>query len=128
MLTIHEVVNQYPNISRNGLDWRYAESLDEMNMHTVWTVVDWLDTFTRVETPVVSSYSLKHVAEKSMRLAFENDPEIGDTLIARYVANGELIMAAAILEIPQKQIGINTLVAISKAEYMEARDMVGGFA
>ncbi|WP_395405767.1 hypothetical protein ACHMXB_22610 (plasmid) [Arthrobacter sp. UC242_113] len=72
-------------------------------------VTDFLRMFTPVapgETPVVSSYSLKHTAEKFLR------PH------CPYVTNGRLIWAAAALGLPMVEDGgLNLLIGVSQQEH-----------
>lgn len=82
-------------------------------------LVDFLRLFTPIapgETPAVSSYSLKHTAEKFLQ------PHCS------YVTNGRLIWSAAALGLPmiEQDGGLNLLIGISEVELDYVRRLIGG--
>lgn len=80
-------------------------------------LVDFLRMFAPItpgETPAVSSYSLKHTAEKFLA------PHCS------YVTNGRLIWAAAALDLPmvEQEGGLNLMIGVSEREHDYVKRMV----
>jgi len=96
--------------------WSFSRVRDFIELALL---IDFLRMFTPVapgETHAVSSYSLKHTAEKFLR------PHCS------YVSNGRLIWAAAALGLPmvEQDGGLNLLIGVSEREHDYVRRMVDG--
>lgn len=104
-----------------GEDGYYADTEWSFNRKSDFVelalLVDFLRMFTPIEpgeTPEVSSYSLKHTAERFLR------PHCS------YVTNGRLIWAAAALGLPmvEQEGGLNLLIGVSEREHDYVKWMV----
>lgn len=94
--------------------WSFNRSTDFIELALL---TDFLRMFTPIapgETPAVSSYSLKHTAEKFLA------PHCS------YVSNGRLIWAAAALGIPmiEQDGGLNLMIGVSEREHDYVQRMV----
>lgn len=94
--------------------WSFNQTSDFIELALL---VDFLRMFTPIapgETPEVSSYSLKHTAEKFLA------PHCS------YVTNGRLIWAAAALGLPmvEQEDGLNLMIGISETEHDYVKRMV----
>lgn len=94
--------------------WSFNQTSDFIELTLL---VDFLRMFTPIapgETPEVSSYSLKHTAEKFLA------PHCS------YVTNGRLIWAAAALGLPmvEQEGGLNLMIGISETEHDYVKRMV----
>lgn len=94
--------------------WSFNRSSDFIELALL---IDFLRMFTPIapgEMPAVSSYSLKHTAEKFLR------PHCS------YVTNGRLIWAAAALDLPmvEQDGGLNLMIGVSEREHDYVKRMV----
>ncbi|MHA7303846.1 hypothetical protein ACX80E_01135 [Arthrobacter sp. TMN-49] len=94
--------------------WSFNQTSDFIELALL---VDFLRLFTSIapgETPEVSSYSLKHTAEKFLA------PHCS------FVSNGRLIWAAAALGLPmvEQEGGLNLMIGISEPEHDYVKRMV----
>lgn len=97
-------------------EWSFNQASDFIELALL---VDFLRLFTPIapgETPTVSSYSLKHTAEKFLK------PHCA------YVSNGRLIWSAAALGLPmiEQEGGLNLLIGVSEVEHDYVRRQVDG--
>lgn len=95
-------------------EWSFNGSSDFIELALL---TDFLRMFTPIapgETPEVSSYSLKHTAEKFLA------PHCS------YVTNGRLIWAAAALDLPmvEQEGGLNLMIGVSEREHDYVKRMV----
>jgi len=96
--------------------WSFNQDSDFIELALL---VDFLRLFTPIapgEEPAVSSYSLKHTAEKFLR------PHCS------YLSNGRLIWSAAALGLPmiEQDGGLNLLIGVSEVEHDYVRRLVDG--
>lgn len=119
-------LNDHPLIGADGGEWVLGEA--GFYADTQWSfdrtrdyvelalITEFLRMFTPIragETPSVSSYSLKHTAEKFLK------PH------CRSVSNGRIIWAAAALGLPMVEDGgLNLLVGVSEQEHAYVRRIV----
>ncbi len=95
MRTPDEVMALYPDLNGNGFGHEYAYSL--IDPQIALEVAEWMAENLPKGACRYSSYGLKHLVEH---------------LVRGYVANGEAIMAAAMLDYPITRDRINAIIKV----------------